>query len=1561
MNHIYRSIRDERTGSIIAVAETTRARGKGSSRRAGVASSGFVLRSLAACVALAHGSIGQASPVDGNVVAGNASISSTAGNTTITQTSENVALDWQSFDIGIGESVRFVQPGSSSVALNRVLGNDPSRILGSLSANGQVFLVNPHGILFGTGAQVNVGGLIASTRNISDSDFMAGRYSFSGASDAAVSNQGSINAQGGYVALLGAQVNNQGVIAAKLGNVSLAAGNAFTLDVAADGLLNVTVSEGAVNALVQNGGLIQADGGHVLLTARSAGDLLPSAVNNTGLIQAQAIENRNGVIKLLGDMRSGSVNVGGTLDASAPNGGNGGFVDTSAAHVRFSSDAVVTTAAPLGTSGLWLIDPVDFTIAASGGDMTGALLSSSLGLGNVVIQSSSGATGVNGDIHVNDTVTWSANQLTLDAFRDININTAMYGSGTASLALNHGQGAAAAGNTAAININAAVNLPAGNNFSTKLGSDGAVLNYTVITSLGAPGSVTGTDLQGMNGNLAGRYVLGSDIDASATSGWNGGAGFSPIGGVFSGTFNGLNHSITGLTINQATSYMGLFRLTVASTSISNVALINGSVTGVSYAGSLVGRNAGSIRNSFATTNVSGSSYAGGLVGYQMAGGTIDNSYAAGAVTSTYAGGMVGFNQGTISNSYAAGAVNGTNSGGLVGLDIDGTVANGFWNITTSGRATSAAGVGLTTAQMQAALPAGFSSAIWGNGGDHTTPYLRGNPGLVLIDSDTSSTYYTPVSGIGQLQAMSGDLAGHYALINDVDASATSGWNAGAGFAPIGDNATPFSGSFDGLGHTISHLTINRPTTDYVGLFGSTSGAQLHNVGLIDVNITGQNSVGALAGATVVGSATGNHATGQVSGQNRVGGLLGYNNTTAVSSSYTTTAVSGSSDVGGLMGETNGGIVSSSNYATGNVTGSGSRVGGLVGFNGFSFVIRDSYATGNVTASADVGGLVGSHYNGEIANTYSTGSVSGTTNVGGLVGVTGGGLVNSSFWNIDTSGQATSAGGTGLTTTQMRQQASFSGWNFSNDWISYEGYSDPLLRTFMTNLMVTADNAARAYDGTAYSGGNGVTYSVAPNGNLLGSLSYGGSSQGAANAGSYVVTASGLYSNQQGYAISYSSGTLTIDPAILTATALSFDKIYDGNTLATATFTGLTGLIGAETLGASVTGSFNSKDVATANLATVDAVTLTDGANGGLASNYTLAVGPTVAASISARELTATAAATDKVYDGSTTVGASGTAAFNSKDVATANVVTIDSVVLTDGDNGGLASNYTLASGQTASANITARELAATFTAADKIYDGNTNAGVTVTALTGLVGSESLDVTSAATFNSKDVATANLVTVNSTLLTDGDNGGLAGNYRLAGGQTAVASITPKALTVSGETALDKLYDGTTTATLTGGSLIGVVAGETVDLVEAGDFATADIGSAIAVTATNSLRGEAAANYILVQPAGLSAAITAAPSPPVVTPPVVPPPVVSPPVLLPDASYVGALGHVTATAMSSSTSSGGGHSPSSLSSAPSAPIPSTSPSMGLTGLDLTVIGKGIHLPQDAELEDRIGAGR
>ncbi|MDI1267843.1 MAG: filamentous hemagglutinin N-terminal domain-containing protein [Polaromonas sp.] len=530
MNRIHQSIWSDSSGAFVAVSENAGGAGKkkSSSTTGRPSAASFAVKALSACLMLGLGASAYALPTGGVVAAGGASITSGASSTTITQSTANTVINWQSFGIAAGQTVQFVQPGSTSVALNRVLGADPSSIMGNLSANGRVFLLNPNGVLFGSGAQVNVGGLVASTMSLSDAKFMSGDYSFTDAGNGSVVNQGNITAaDGGYVALMGKTVSNQGVISARLGSVALAAGNAVTMDVAGDGLLNVSVAQGAVNALVENGGLIRADGGRVLLTAQAAGNLLQTAVNNTGVIQAQTIGNRNGTILLLGDMQSGTMNVSGTLDASAPNGGNGGFIETSAARVSIRDDVRVTTAAPQGLMGTWLIDPQDFIIGA-GGNISGATLSAQLVNNSINITTAAG-TG-NGDIFVNDAITWTAagapTTLTLTADRDTNINAAVTATNgnfsvccgrdinvNAALTTTNGSILLAAGRN--VNLNAAVTTTDGNlmmcaandvNISSKITVTNGTLDST--RSLGLPRGLTiSADTDGTGPGVAGGTVI----------------------------------------------------------------------------------------------------------------------------------------------------------------------------------------------------------------------------------------------------------------------------------------------------------------------------------------------------------------------------------------------------------------------------------------------------------------------------------------------------------------------------------------------------------------------------------------------------------------------------------------------------------------------------------------------------------------------------------------------------------------------------------------------------------------------------------------------------------------------------------------------------------------------------------------------------------------------------------------------------------------------------------------------------------------------------------------------
>lgn len=412
-------------------------------------------------------------PTGGQIVAGSGNIAQSGNAMTVTQDSAKLVTNWDSFSIGQGHSVNFVQPNADAVALNRVLGSDVSVIQGSITANGKVFLINPNGVTFTPTAQVNTGSIVASTQAIKTEDFLAGNYTFAGTSGNAIVNQGNIKvAKGGTVALVAAKILNEGIIEADDGNVLAGAGNKVTLDLG--GPVKLMVDEGALETLIEQGGAIRANGGYVYLTAKAAGVLATSVINHTGITEAQTLDTgEKGEIVLKGDMTQGRMNVAGKLDASAPFAGDGGFVETSAAHVNVDDDTKVSTKATIGKDGLWLIDPNDYTVAASGGNITGATLSSNLGSGNVQIQT----TGAGGNLIVNDAVSWGANMLTLTAHNNILVNANLTATGTGGLAFQYGQQSAnGAGSSYQVADGIKVLIPSADKFTWKKGAVGAVNN-----------------------------------------------------------------------------------------------------------------------------------------------------------------------------------------------------------------------------------------------------------------------------------------------------------------------------------------------------------------------------------------------------------------------------------------------------------------------------------------------------------------------------------------------------------------------------------------------------------------------------------------------------------------------------------------------------------------------------------------------------------------------------------------------------------------------------------------------------------------------------------------------------------------------------------------------------------------------------------------------------------------------------------------------------------------------------------------------------------------------------
>jgi len=610
-------------------------------------------------------------------------------------------------------------------------------------------------------------------------------------------------------------------------------------------------------------------------------------------------------------------------------------------------------------------------------------------------------------------------------------------------------------------------------------------------SSGSPYQITNVEkLQcvGDSAHLDKHFQLQNDIDASGTSSWNGGSGFDPIGesnyqNTFTGTFDGNGYTISGLYINRNSDYVGLFGRVgsgpgdgrVEAVRVENVDIIgsryvgglvglnygtvttsyvSGSISGDSYVGGLIGDDrGGTVSKSYVSVTVSGDRYVGGLVG--QSGGTVTGSYANGSISANFfVGGLLGYNDdGSVSTSYATGTVSGSSEvGGLVGYSNSGTTTNSYWDTESSGEDSSDGGTGLTTSRMQGSSATsnmgGFDfSGTWetveNSEGDTTGdgyPVLQSSDRkaqLITQDvwtyagGDGSESNPYEIANWHHLDNIHQNFDKEFVLTADLDSN-TAGYssvvsNPSNGFDPIGDSNTPFTGTFDGDNHTITNLTIDRGSTNYVGLFGYVDGGTVQNVGVERVDITGRAEVGGLVGQSS-GTVTGSYATGAVSGSDDVGGLVGNNFGGSVKKSYATGDVSGSTDVGGLIGINDDGTVTGS-YATSDVSGSSGDVGGLVGENDDAGGIIKSYATGDVSGSNadDVGGLVGENEDSSVKKSYATGDVSGSDDVGGLVGENDDGTVTASYWNKGTTNQANAIGGTdgtnsnlqGLTTSEMQ--------------------------------------------------------------------------------------------------------------------------------------------------------------------------------------------------------------------------------------------------------------------------------------------------------------------------------------------------------------------------------------------------------------------------------------------------------------------------------------------------------------------------------------------------------------
>jgi filamentous hemagglutinin family protein len=1389
MNKIHNIIWSTAQNAWVVVAEGTKAASK---------AGGAGLRVMIALIMLSPVA-GQAAslPQGGTVTVGQGTIVSNGSNQMIIkQTTDKLGINWQSFNVGADGHVVFDQPGKHSVALNRVIGSDGSAILGKIDANGQVFLINPNGVIFGKDAKVNVGGLIASTLEISDADFATGNYKLAAVDGRAgeIVNNGSLQAaEGGYIALLGKSVKNNGVIRAQLGTAAMAAGEAMTLDFSGDGLINVQVTKSAVKALVDNQGLIQADGGSVLMTARATNALMDTVVNNDGVVQAQTIKSKSGKIFLDGGSANGTgtVTVGGILDASAPASGDGGVVETSGKNVVVKEAANITTYAIAGKTGVYLIDPIDFevtdgtapgTLSSIGNKTLEAILATS----NVELQAL--ASGDQGDLVVNGSVTWNSdNSLTLTAGNQIIVNKEINVNGVnGRIILNDkitNVKQADGGGYQNFDYQAWVGLKMGKEGKINLNGSNSSYNengveFTVIRGLDGLRDLQNTPESAM-------YVIANDIDAADTRTWNSGSGYQSNGMTeFGGVLNGLGHSISNLY----------------------------GTDGYLVSGSLFGNLVGATVQSLKLANVDIHGYSS--LAYQSSSSYIrDVGISGSIVADNYSQGGGLFSElwyGTLSGI----TVNADVSAGLSAGGIANLIASSHLNdIDVSGNIVSGYNAGLISGYFQdsSIQDVTASGTITGTGSESSTGGLFG--GMYDSSADRLQVSANIISN-----SRSGGIAGEAYGFKITDALFEGSIDTTGGFVTKAD-------------HDDYYETFGNTFTGGIVGFGYDGGVIERAASL--ANISSWSEAGGIAGYLQNSSIKDSFSQGSVkSTLSSAGGLVGAFEGSSISNSYSTASVSGFV-AGGLVGMSMSSSITNA-YASGHVdqlpsdfdTEGKVVTGGLVGWD---YKVPDD-AYGNTDYFL---GLNYSNYN--------------QSHFSAMLGSHGDSVITSSFWNKDTTGQLTSDGGVGKTDLEMKSAATFGGWSLSasgsdnTTWRVYEGHTGPLLRFAMTKADVAGgDSISKTYDGSTLSEADLPSYSLTADPTTSGfwndvaqgqdelSLKGGfgtGYGQTLRNAGVY--TAGDYYSSQFGYDLNQTaSQTVTINKAVLDISADAQNKAYDGTTAATVTLTD-NRVIG-DNLTVSGSSAFTDKNAGVGKAVSVSHIIV----SGVDAGNYTWNESTVAAADIAKANLVLDLMDGTKSYDGS--VYGKGRAnytffdgddvtpevmlQYSDKNVSNALTAIVVGITATGADAGNYAYSVNRS---TVDAVINPRLLSVSAVGNDKVYDGSSSAtadlelvesvlsGYDLTGMTGLVAGDVVGVTGLASFADKNAGSGKVVTVSDLQLTGID----ASNYMLFpfGGTTVQTSANiAKANLLVSAMGGSKIYDGSIAAsgiTLTDNRVLG----------------------------------------------------------------------------------------------------------------------------------------------------------
>jgi autotransporter-associated beta strand protein len=1085
-----------------------------------------------------------------------------------------------------------------------------------LTATGQIILVNPAGIYFGPGSYVNVGGLIASTANIADQDFLNDYYHFANAPGyhGAVINQGTIiAADNGLVALIGGAVSNDGMIQANLGHIVLGSGDAFTLTFSGNDLIGFAVDGGVTSQAVdkdgnvlrdgvKNSGTLITDGGHIIISAKDASKVLDQAINMDGVAQTRSVYQVNGSIYLSADPDSGNIALNGKLDGTGyESGAQGGNVIITGHNIVLGSNAEINVSGDAGAGNVFIGGGLQGTgslahsnavVMQSGARILADAFTNGNG-GNVVLwsdyyTSASGQitarggseSGDGGQVETSSKGVLNVASLSVDTTSkngktgnwlldpyNVTISTAATSGG----AFNGGSPTNIFTPSATSNVNNTdinTNLASTNVTITTTGAGADAGNITVsdpitwvstntLSLIADNNIIINAGISGVNGSLILSAVNASQSITTSASGKIDVNNFT----LSQGQWYQVASSLPVFTVGNDFQLSGQFIRATSGDGTSGTPYVITDVYGLQG----IGSSSTTLANYF---NLGGDIDASGTSTWNSGAGFLPN----GDAVTSYSGSFDGQNY-TISNLTINRA--GTSYVGLFG---ETTSTSDIGNLVFSNPS--------ITGGNYTAVLAGYNEA--------TVHDITVNSGTV------TATGYSDAGGIlgdHYDQNLTNLTVNNMTILGDSYIGGVAGYVQSANVDTLINNGSVVQGASYAMGGVIGEISGGTLTN-------------LSNTGNVGDFVNYGSSVGGVVGDMYSATLSNASNTGDVmtGGGDFVGGVLGYFSGSTLTNAYNTGNVYGYIDIGGVSGAIDSGNLSNA-FNTGNVLVSSGEAGGVTG-KVFNTTINKVYNTGSVTndgtvsTTNDIGGVVGFTQNNvtltnaynfgyvdatvggasgdevggiagriaDVGNTvgflYNAGYVAGTTGTGAIFGVLRNGTAptysGNSYWNTETSSVSVGISNSsptevaGKTTAEMKQQATYSGWDFAGTWSIIANTSYPYMDVFYSS-------APRIISGTtSLAGGSTVQLAAAGGINTTATIGDDGSF--------YFLTGNNL---------------LGLDTSITDSTGM---LIYFDNAASTGNFVTLAGSAGASATGISITngqltiGTSASQTIANSDLA-----------------------------------------------------------------------------------------------------------------------------------------------------------------------------------------------------------------------------------------------------------------------------------------------------------------------------------------------------------------------------------------